>query len=385
MRHFCGCLALLLFLLKGGMSQELRTSKIEVGGGFSFFRIGQFGQVLNYSGMEGRFVYNVNSTFSFDSAISFYPSDFKEVNQINVQQGGRAFLAEFGLKGGIRRRRVGIFGLIRPGLVSFSRVRELNSPDTERRSSFFVDLGGALETYPSERTIVFLEASAPLIMFGQRTEPLGGGATVFAPGKVESSLHMSTGVRFRLGRIAQEGPRGPSLSLRRYELGLLFSSLSLERFLSTLKHEPGVGARGSYDMTRNLALDAEVSYFPRDPRSVSAQEGGKMFLGVFGPKAGIRNRSAGLFAKARPGFLRYSQTLADDSDPMNPRYSPLTHFALDLGGVFELYPSETAVLRLDVGDTILWYRSRTVPGFGSPLPAFTRHTLQLSTGVAFRF
>jgi hypothetical protein len=384
MAKYSRSLLMCLLVVKLVLSQDRPFAKFEAGGGFSVFRIGQFGQVLNYPGIEARVVYNIIPAFSFDSAVNFYPTDFKGFNQINVQQGGRAFLAEFGLRGGTQRRNVRILGFIRPGIVSFSRVEELNSLATQRRTSFLMDLGGTLEAYPSERIITFLEVGAPLIMFAKRTKALGGGASLFAPGSVQSGLRISTGVKLRLGQLSQEALEPPARS-RRYEVGLLFSTLSLQRFLGTLKHEPGVGIRGSYNLTDHLSFDSEIDYFPRNPHALSAQEGGKILLGEFGPKAGIRRGKAGLFAKARPGFLRYSQTLQNDSVILSPRYSSLTQPVLDVGGILELYPSSATVLRFDVGDTIVRYRSRRVPGFQVPFPAFTRHTVQVSTGFAFRF
>jgi hypothetical protein len=95
MAKYSRSLLICLLVVKLVLSQDRPFAKFEAGGGFSFFRIGQFGQVLNYPGIEARLVYNITPAFSFDSAVNFYPTDFKGFNQINVQQGGRAFLAEF--------------------------------------------------------------------------------------------------------------------------------------------------------------------------------------------------------------------------------------------------------------------------------------------------
>jgi hypothetical protein len=55
--------------------------------------------------------------------------------------------------------------------------------------------------------------------------------------------------------------------------------------------------------------------------------------------------------------------------------SGATEFALDIGGVFELYPSRRVAFRFDIGDTIIRFG-----GLG-----FTSHNLQITTGVALRF
>jgi hypothetical protein len=72
------------------------------------------------------------------------------------------------------------------------------------------------------------------------------------------------------------------------------------------------------------------------------------------------------------------------------------NFALDLGGVLELYPSRRWALRLDIGDTVLRRHLPTTttlttspPISATVLPApdliFTRHHLQINAGVGFRF
>jgi hypothetical protein len=75
-------------------------------------------------------------------------------------------------------------------------------------------------------------------------------------------------------------------------------------------------------------------------------------------------------------------------------FGPKTHFATDVGGVFEIYASRRVAARFDIGDTIIRYGER--PGaffFGGPnqpptiftRDAETRHNFQFSAGVSFRF
>jgi hypothetical protein len=161
----------------------------------------------------------------------------------------------------------------------------------------------------------------------------------------------------------------------------------------------GFGGRFGYNASEYFALEAEVNFFPRD-RDL---EGGQKFQGLFGVKAGKRFDKVGVFAKARPGFIRFEKGdyvfgtggCITVFPPPLACFRPVatTNFALDLGGVVELYPSERTLLRFDVGDTIIRFDQRNVAATSDlfaglvafPLPAETKHNLQASAGFGFRF
>src|SRR6185295_14071423 len=115
-------------------------------------------------------------------------------------------------------------------------------------------------------------------------------------------------------------------------------------------------------------LEAEGNFFPRD----SVLDGGKKTQGFFGVKAGKRFEKFGVFAKARPGFVNYSRgdyqfagaCIAVFPPPIGC-YQPVsrTNFAIDVGGVFEYYPSKRTIVRFDVGDTIVHLPARNVGAF----------------------
>ncbi|HEY0081980.1 MAG TPA: outer membrane beta-barrel protein, partial [Pyrinomonadaceae bacterium] len=67
--------------------------------------------------------------------------------------------------------------------------------------------------------------------------------------------------------------------------------------------EPGFGARVGYNLTRNVALEAEGNFFPREREF----GGGRKSQGLVGVKAGKRFEEVGLFVKARPGFVHFSE------------------------------------------------------------------------------
>jgi hypothetical protein len=111
--------------------------------------------------------------------------------------------------------------------------------------------------------------------------------------------------------------------------------------------------------------------------------------GLFRFKAGQRFDKLGVFAKARPGFLYLNKAQviclpsAGGSIPVC-EFEDDTKFALDLGGVLEVYPSRRTMIRFDLGDTIIRFKR----GFVTPVPQFrdvTTHNLQLNVGVGLRF
>ena len=190
---------------------------------------------------------------------------------------------------------------------------------------------------------------------------------------------------------------------KKYEVGVHFSALSINDPGLT-RTEPGFGSRFTYNLTDNFALEAEGNFFPRSNLFRAFRNGGHGLEGLFGVKIGKRFKRLGIFGKARPGFIRYSQAQTDlnitgpTTDPFSitARTRPLTHFATDIGGVLEFYPSRRIVTRFDVGDTIIRYGQTTITTLtGGPggtfvplsltFPDETRHNFQFSAGVGFRF
>src|SRR5215212_940274 len=182
----------------------------------------------------------------------------------------------------------------------------------------------------------------------------------------------------------------------KFEVGAQFTSIALDDNASKLPIcddcdefvYKGVGGRFTYNVNDHLAVETEVNFFLNEnPRYTSRRVGGKPVQALFGVKAGRRFERVGVFGKVRPGFISFSEviSLGLGGGPLLPEFSRRTHFNLDLGGVFEVYPSRKVVLRVDAGDTIVRYGEEQLPGALSPFPGETRHNCPLSAGVGFRF
>src|SRR5690242_1023103 len=173
-------------------------------------------------------------------------------------------------------------------------------------------------------------------------------------------LAVLTGLAYGQSRLPKQS---------KLEVGAQLSVLGINdpQGLSDLfpRTELGFGGRLSYNLNRHLALEAEVNFFPRDYRKVRTNfTGGRLIEGLFGLKAGLRKNRFGAFGKARPGFESSGRAevarfpAGNGPDPQNPfgfQDMRATQFALDVGGVFELYPSHRTIVRFDFGDTIVRY------------------------------
>jgi hypothetical protein len=164
------------------------------------------------------------------------------------------------------------------------------------------------------------------------------------------------------------------------EAGVHFSMLRLSEIEDTT---PGFGGRITYNFTDYLGLDGEVNHYSQQVVGSRSRT-----LGLFGFKAGQRFDKIGVFAKARPGFLylNKAEVICTPGGPTIPvcEFESDTKFALDLGGVLEVYPSRRTIIRFDLGDTIIRFKR----GFVTPVPQFrdvTTHNLQLNVGVGLRF
>jgi Outer membrane protein beta-barrel domain len=158
------------------------------------------------------------------------------------------------------------------------------------------------------------------------------------------------------------------------EIGAQYTLLRFRDFDVT---DNGVGGRVTLNLTDNFGVEGELNFFPQ--KRTNSLTTSALFVdsartqGLFGVKTGLRSEKAGIFAKFRPGFVRFGES------GVIPGQS-FTQFALDIGGVFELYPSRSVALRFDIGDTVVRFGSNFTGG-----DSFYSNNLQISTGVAFRF
>ena len=158
------------------------------------------------------------------------------------------------------------------------------------------------------------------------------------------------------------------------EVGGLVTAIDLR---DTIGEKPlGVGGRFTYNFTKNIAVDSEVSYFPENGSGDFGET-----IALVGVKAGARSEKFGAFAKIRPGIVHFGGNAFQSFNNSQSK------FALDVGGVIEFYPTSRAIIRVDVGDTIIAFGDEAI---NRPVPPFvirpgTTHNLQTSFGIGYRF
>ena len=166
----------------------------------------------------------------------------------------------------------------------------------------------------------------------------------------------------------------------KYEVGIHYAAL---RVTEKSDKDSGLGVRFTYNLTDYLGLEAETTAFPQ----VYEGGGNNERQGLFGVRAGKRNERFGVFAKARPGVTRF-YLLGTTPGPNNFAQGH-SRFSMDVGGIFEYYLHRHAAVRVDVGDTIV--RFKTGDFFYQRLdqPMFVQrkisHNLQVNVGFALRF
>ncbi|HEU4593684.1 MAG TPA: outer membrane beta-barrel protein [Pyrinomonadaceae bacterium] len=384
----------------------------------------------NKPGFGARFTYNLTDSVAVEAEGNFFPTKSRP----GISVGGRASQLQAGVKAGKRFEKFGVFFKARPGFVSFDDALQIDAEQISidqtpfliprvtrvRRTHFSMDVGGVLELYPTRRTMLRFDAGDTIIRYGERNDfdsfPLVPALTR-APSEVKHNFQFTAGVGYRFGGGEDGGPGAGAADdvpdgTRKFEVGVQFSSLGLnepDRSFGGgvifgglgVNTEAGFGARLGYNFNEHVAVEAEGNFFPRRRFSDTTQGGYPVQLQA-GAKVGRRFERFGLFFKARPGFVGFTDVLELErvetaifgGEPFPfPVFSShwKNYFSMDLGGVFEVYPTRRVLARFDFGDTIIRYGQRRDFGFFGGqfvefnLPSETKHNFQFTAGLGYRF
>jgi hypothetical protein len=395
------CLLVLLFavpIVPAALAQQ-EFSRFEVSGQYSLIRLlDASGNAQSHSGFGWRLDVNLTRRLALESQLDFFPHHASPFLQ---QQGGHALQALFGIRGKvIQSKHFAVYGLLRPGFLHFEKVAVFSSTlpvsfTTRPATYFLVDLGGGIEFYPFPRLITRFEISGNPYRIANFTVPAASGFVV-RPGEITDHFGISVGVGYRLGALRENPPETEVSS--RLEFGAQFTTLIVQResALDGVRTEPAIGGFASFRVWRFFYADSAMNFFLRDTNSSGVHDGGRIFQGLFGLKGGISRDHIGIFGKVRPGFNSYSHAftgISQISAGPPPLFKDLfdrsTNFVLDLGGVVELYPSRHTTLRFDLGDTHIYFATKSFlssNGNVISVPGGQRlHSIELSVGYAWRF
>jgi len=348
-------------------------------------------QGVSYSGFGGRFVWNLTRRLAFESQLDFFPENGVPLLLV---QGGQTLQAVFGIRAKVvQTRHLSVFGLVRPGLLHFSGVTVLGGGSSvsyvQQPATYFVlNLGGGIEYYPSSRWVLRADIAGDPYRVPAFFAPAGSAVI---PGKINDTTRLSFGVAYRPGELV-ENEKEINVP-GKWEFGPLFSALMISRegLTDNVQTEPGLGGYTSYRFYGVFYVDGDLLYFPREPEFAGPHDGGTILQGLFGLKGGIRRNHFGIFGKVRPGFNSYSAALTgvnSNQASSSYTYGRSTNFVLDLGGIVEFYPRERDTLRIEIGDTHLFFGTRDVNFDGSIEPVGggkMQHSIQLMIGYGWRF
>jgi hypothetical protein len=158
----------------------------------------------------------------------------------------------------------------------------------------------------------------------------------------------------------------------------LGAQLTGHRLAEQSQSRLGYGFRAGYDVYLPfISLESEVNFFP----TTSSGDLGET-QAFFGLKFGKKIAGWGGFVKLRPGFTHFG------GGAFPTRLTEQTKFALDIGGGIEHDITPKVSLRLDIGDTKIYYGDAAllaVPGGPAGPRLGTQNTLQSSLGLVVHF
>ena len=205
--------------------------------------------------------------------------------------------------------------------------------------------------------------------------------------------------------VGQSTARSQSQDPPKFEVAGEFTTLQRDPpigFSDGKRTVAGFGGRFTYNFNSIFSFEGAAYFFPKE--CFDCEGPGRVTEILGGIKVGKRFDRWGVFAKARPGIFYHDSTFGGPVTclnfncpmPIEPFEVKKIHFAADIGGVVEFYPSKRIVTRFDAGDTIVRFRGivtdgvvRTPTGGFAPfefvVPARTSHNFQFIAGVGFRF
>ncbi len=393
--EYIAVLSLPFFLFVASSRAQDIYTRTEFGVEFSTIRQAPpGGGGKNYPGFGGRFDWNLTRRLALETQVDFFP---EHSGELFYRQGGQTLQVVAGIRAKvIQTRHLSVFGLVRPGIFHFTDVLfENNSAagfSVQPVNYFVLNLGGGIEYYISHRWVLRADIEGDPYRVANARFSLGSGSgSEFVPGTVEDTTRLSFGIGYRPGAWIENEPEH-SVS-GKWETGPLFSTMIVAREGATVgvRAEPGFGGYADYHLYKVFYLDGDILYFPRDTDTSGPHDGGQILEGLFGVKGGIRRNHFGIFGKVRPGFTSYSKALSSvttSGNSLTYGYDRATNIALDLGGIVEFYPAEHSTIRLEVGDTHLFFSDRTINENGMPVVSpggDLRHTIQFVAGYGWRF
>jgi hypothetical protein len=167
----------MLLLWAPALAAQTDSGKFEAGVQFSLLR--QHAFAVNDNGFGGRFTWYLVSHIGLEAETTFFPKAMSARGSSSaVSFSSNRIETLLGARAGHRFKNFGFFGKIRPGLMRFAKAPHgvacvailIYPPPLECSLSrgsvnFALDLGGAMELYPSGRTSIRIDLGDTMIRF----------------------------------------------------------------------------------------------------------------------------------------------------------------------------------------------------------------------------
>jgi hypothetical protein len=196
-KNFIALVAVVLLASAGARAQSvLDDHKFEIGGQYTAIGLEDF-DVIN--GVGGRLGYNFNKHFALDAEANFFPET--KLGNDQIGQKAQGFV---GVKAGGRTKYAGLFGKLRPGVMSIGEITsgfDCNSTSfgsvcRVNHSQFALDAGAVAEFYPSRRTIIRLDVGDTMVNIRRASRSLLGQNTQTSS-DFTHNLQISLGFSYR--------------------------------------------------------------------------------------------------------------------------------------------------------------------------------------------
>lgn len=183
--------------------------KIDLGGQFTFLQATTSRLATQQQGGLGIvFDWNPKRYVSLDLALNFLPNHRSNFEVLGFYNRGSALQGLAGVKLGKRWDRVGLFGRIRPGFVSYNQVLDKFEPlpfSFGRLTRPALDSGVTLEFYPLRHLALRYDVGNTTIFYAARRVPASPGPpTLRVPGLNANVFQGSAALVYRFRILARE-------------------------------------------------------------------------------------------------------------------------------------------------------------------------------------
>jgi hypothetical protein len=158
----------------------------------------------------------------------------------------------------------------------------------------------------------------------------------------------------------------------------------------------GVGGRYDFNVSRRIAFETQVDFFPKDIFPVYQRQGGKLVQVLFGVRAkAVQSRHFSIYGVLRPSLLIFTNVPQFSGLPgklPGVTTGPQTQLALNLGGGVEYYPTPRLIARFEIsGDPTRFANTQQTiticPPCSAqtiPFPGAIGDTWRMSVGLGYR-